>query len=266
MSKKRIVIFAILVSVLSLPSCSEYYRIQKSGDYNLYYQKALEYYDYEDYYHAKELLNEVVNVMKGSEKAEKALYTYANCYYHLHDYTTGAYYFEVFYRTYPFSENTEEAYYMSAYCSYKESPRVSLDQATTQKAINAMQLYINKYPKGKHLDDANNIIAEMREKLEEKSYENAKLYFKLGEYLAATVTLRNSLKEYPDTKFREELMYMMVKSCFLLAENSVEDKKAERYQNTVTEYYSFIDEFPQSQYISEIEDMYSKSVSQIKKL
>ena len=247
-------------------NCSEYYKIQKSGDYNMKYEKAKAYYDYEDYYHAKALLDDVVSVLRGSDKAEEAQMLYAYCHYKMHDYTMGAYYFESFYKTYPYSTKAEEAYYMSASCYYKDSPRVDLDQACSQKAIDAMQLYLNKFPQGQYINEANNVITEMREKLEEKSYLTAKLYFKLREYQAANVTLKNSLKEFPDSRYREELMYMVVKSNFMLAENSVEEKKGERYQNTVTEYYSFIDEFPQSQYIKEIESMYNQSVEQIKKL
>ena len=253
MSKKSLSFLVVLMAGLLFANCSEYYKIQKSNDYNLKYEKAKAYYDYEDYYHAKALLDDVVSVFRGSDKAEEAQMLYAYCHYKMHDYTMGAYYFESFYKTYPFSERAEEAYYMTASCYYKDSPRVDLDQACSVKAINAMQLYLNKFPQGKYIHEANNVITEMRQKLEEKSYMTAKLYFKLREYQAANITLKNSLKEFPDSRYREELMYMIVKSNFMLAENSVEDKKAERYQNTVTEYYSFIDEFPESQYIKEIE-------------
>lgn len=259
-------LFAVLCAMTLLSGCSEYYKIQKSGDYNLKYEKAKAYYEYEDYYHAKALLDDVVSVFRGSDKAEEVAMLYANCHFKMHDYTMAAYYFESFYKNYAFSENTEEAYFMSANCYYKESPRVDLDQACSRKAIDAMQTYLNKYPQGRHVAEANAVITEMRQKLEEKSYLTAKLYFKIGEYQAATITLKNSLKEFPDTKYREELMYMVVKANFLLAENSVDDKKAERYQSMVTEYYSFIDEYPQSQYLTEIEEMYNNSVKQINKL
>lgn len=266
MMRRLLSLFAVVCVMVLLSSCSEYYKIQKSGDYNLKYEKAKAYYEYEDYYHAKSLLDDVVSVFRGGDKAEEVAMLYANCHYKMHDYTMAAYYFETFYKNYPYSDNTEDAYFMSGQCYFKDSPRVDLDQTNSRKAIDAMQTYINKFPKGKHVDEANAVISEMREKLEEKSYMNAKLYFKIGEYQAATITLKNSLKEFPDTKYREELMYMVVKANFLLAENSVEDKKAERYQNMVTEYYSFIDEYPQSQYLSEIEEMYNTSVKQIKNL
>jgi len=266
MSKKALSFLMGLMVAVLFSNCSEYYNIQKSNDYNMKYEKAKAYYEYEDYYHAKALLDEVVSVFRGSDKAEEVQMLYANCHYKMHDYTMAAYYFESFYKTYPFSEKSEEAYFMCAHCYYKDSPRVDLDQACTQKAINAMQTYLNKYPQGVHINEADAVIKEMRAKLEQKSFLTAKLYFKLGEYQSATITLKNCLKEYPDSRHREELMYMIVKSNFLLAENSIESKRAERYQNTVTEYYSFIDEYPESQYVSEIESMYKQSVDKIKKL
>ncbi|MBO7495095.1 MAG: outer membrane protein assembly factor BamD [Salinivirgaceae bacterium] len=266
MNNRVISFIIVFVCAMLFSNCSEYYKIQKSGDYIMKYQKAKDYYEYEDYYHAKSLLDDVVNVLRGSDKAEESLMLYAYCHYKMHDYTMGAYYFDSFCKTYPYSDRYEESCFMIAQCYYKDSPRVELDQACTQKAIDAMQTYINKYPQGEHLHEANEVIKEMRGKLEEKSFMTAKLYFKLGEYQSATITLKNSLKEYPDTKYREELMYLMVKSNFLLATNSVESKKAERYQNTVTEYYSFVDEFPESKYIPEIENMYKQSVDKIKNL
>lgn len=266
MSKKAISFLMVLMAGMLFSNCSEYYKIQKSGDYMMKYQKAKDYYDYEDYYHAKALLDDVVSVLRGSDKAEEAQMLYAYCHYKMHDFTMAAYYFESFYRTYPYSTKSEEAYFMNAQCYYKDSPRVDLDQTCTQKAIDAMQVYLNKYPQGEHINEANAVITEMREKLEQKAFLTAKLYYKLGEYQSATITLKNCLKEYPDTRHREEVMYMIVKSNFLLAENSIESKRAERYQNTVTEYYSFVDEYPESQYVPEIENMYKQSVDKIKNL
>ncbi len=259
-------IISIVIIIAGFTNCTEYQKILKSNDYNLKYTKAMEYYEAKDYYRAQSLLDELVNILKGSDKAEKALYTYADCHYQQEDYILAAYYFDNFAKTFPYSPQSEEASFISAYCYYLNSPRPELDQTDTQKAIDAMQLFINKYPQSLHLPEANDIIAKLRRKLEEKAYQNAKLYVKLGDYQAATITLKNNLKEFPDTKYREETMYLVVKSSFLLAEKSVKDKQAERYQNTISEYYVFIDEYPQSPFIKEIEKMYTESVNQIKKL
>jgi len=51
---------------------------------------------------------------------------------------------------------------------------------------------------------------------------SAKLYYDMEQYKAAVTALSNSLKEYADTKYREEMMYLKLKSLFLFAENSYE--------------------------------------------
>jgi len=258
-------IFAVAIFV-GTTGCSEYQKICKSTDYNYKYKKALEYYNLQDYYHAQSLLDELMSILKGSDKAENALYVYADCHYKQKDYILAAYYYDNYATTFPYSQHTEEATYLSAYCYYLNSPKPSLDQSDTQKAIDAMQVFINKYPNSPKIAESNEVIDKLRSKLEEKAYQNAKLYYKLADYQAASITLKNCLKEFPDTKYREELMFLVVKSSFLLAENSIKEKQAERYQNTISEYYVFIDEYPQSSLLSDVEEIYGKSVKQIKKL
>lgn len=262
--KAKLIVLSVLATVLF--SCSEYQKVLKSSDYNLKYEKAVEYYNEEDYYRAQSLLNELVTIFKGTKKQEEILFMYANCHYQQKDYILGAYYFENFAKTFPYSDKAEEAAYTAAYCYFKNSPRPTLDQTDTYKAIEAMQLYINKYPDSEYITQANDIIEKLRDKLEEKSYINSKLYFKLGDYQAATISLKNSIKDFPDTKYREEILYLIVKSSYLLAENSVLSKQAERYQETISEYYVFVDEYPESDYLKEIEKMYTKSVNQLKSL
>jgi outer membrane protein assembly factor BamD len=71
--------------------------------------------------------------------------------------------------------------------------------------------------------------------------------------------LRNSLIEYPDTRYREELMFLILKSSYLLADNSVPVKQKERFQAAVDEYYSFIGEFPDGPHTREAERIYESS-------
>lgn len=264
MFRYRIIIFSLISTLLF--SCTEYQKVLKSGDYNLKYEKAVSLYEEGDYYRAQSLFDELISIFKGTDKAEDILYYYADCHYQQRDYILGAYYFNNFATTFPYSDNTEKAAYTAAYCYYLNSPRPSLDQTDTYKAINAMQAYIDKYPMSEYVADANDIIKQLRSKLEKKAYENAKLYYKLGDYHAATITLKNSIKEFPDSDFREEVLYLVIKSSFLLAERSITSKQGERYQNTISEYYVFIDEFPESKYLKEVEKMYTNSVNKIKLL
>jgi outer membrane protein assembly factor BamD len=146
---------------------------------------------------------------------------------------------------------------MVGYCFYLDSPSARLDQEVTQNAIDALQLFINLYPKSTRLDEANRLIIELRDKLVYKSYLSGKLYFDLNNYKAAVVALSSSLKDFPDTKYREELMYMLLKAKYLLAVNSVEEKKRERLSSALDEYYTFVDEYPESKYRKEVEKYYT---------
>ncbi|MFO7868871.1 MAG: outer membrane protein assembly factor BamD [Bacteroidales bacterium] len=245
--------------IILLISCqSEYQKLLKSSDYENMYTKAMEYYDAEEYYKAYSLFEKLLPVYRITEKGEKVNYYVARCYYEEGDYLMAAYYFNQFIITFPESEYTETAHYFMALCYYYNSPKPSLDQTYTHKAIDNFQLYINKYPQGEYIQSANKYISELREKLETKAYEIAKLYYQIEDYKAAVVVLDNCLMEYPDTKYREEIMYMTFRSAFLLAKNSVEEKKEERTKDAINEYEKYIDEFPQGEWVKEAERMFSK--------
>jgi outer membrane protein assembly factor BamD len=161
-------------------------------------------------------------------------------------------YFRSFAKTFPFSKNAEEAEYLSAFCYYKDSPPFSLDQSYTMKAIEEMQVFINKHPNSTRLDEANKIIDKLRHKLEEKSYSSASLYFQIGDYKAAITALKNSLIDYPDSEYREDIMFLILKSSFLLADKSVFSKKHDRFVNTQKAYVAFEQAYPESEQIKEV--------------
>ncbi len=161
--------------------------------------------------------------------------------------------------TYISSVYKEESDYMMGYCYYKQSPRPELDQTSTFMTITSMQMFMVKYPNSKRVTECQEIILEMSDKLVEKSYISAKLYYDLGYYKSAIIALRNSLIEYPDTKFREDLLFLILKSTFLLADKSVPSKQMERFQTAVDEYYSFIAEFPDGPHSKEAVKIYESS-------
>ncbi|MBN1819531.1 MAG: outer membrane protein assembly factor BamD [Prolixibacteraceae bacterium] len=245
------VLFALLFS-----SCGDYNKILKSTDYEFKYKKAIEYYEEGEFVRSGNLLQELIGIYRGTSRADKIYYYYAKSMIGQKDYLMAGHYFNTLINEFPTSDYVEEAQFMVGYCHYLLSPKPRLDQDVTQKAIDAFQLYINLYPYSDRVEEANRLIAELQDKLVEKSFLSAKLYYDFGSYKAAVVALQNSLIEYPDTKFREDLMYMLLKSKYLLAVNSVEDKKEQRLSAALDEYFTFADEFPESKYIKEAERFY----------
>jgi outer membrane protein assembly factor BamD len=261
--KRKYISYFFIISMLVSAACSEYQTVLKSSDYNLKYQKAIEYYQNKDYYRALSLLEEILTIYKGTTKGELIYYYYCYCNYYQKDYILAGYHFKVFAMTYPVSKYKEECEYMSAYCDYQNSPDYSLDQVYTTQAINAFQQFVNNYPNSTRVTECNNLIDKLRYKLEIKSYKNSKLYFDMGAYQAAVTTIKNSIEEFPDSPFREDLMFMTLEANFYFAENSVVAKKKERFQNTLTEYYSLLNEFPQSKYLSNAQKIYKDCVKEL---
>jgi len=247
----------IAVSLILLVSaCSEYQKILKSSDYDFKYEKAMEYYDAEDYIRASSLLEELLSVYKGTETAEEVHYRYAYTYYYQKDYIMAGYYFRMFVSNFPASKYTDECAFMNAYCYYKSSPSPSLDQTNTLRALDELQIFINRHPGSPRIEECNKLIDELNDKLVEKSFNGAKLYYDLGEYKASITALNNSLQEYPDTKYREELLYLILRSSYELAKNSVPEKMRERYEKTTEAYYKLIDEFPETEHLREAERIF----------
>jgi outer membrane protein assembly factor BamD len=252
--------FFILITVAIFSSCSEFQKVLKSSDYDLKYEKALEYYAEEDYYRSLSLFEELISLYRGTKKSENIAYHYSYCHYHQRDYILAGYHFKNFAQTFPNSDNAEECEYMSAYCHYLVSPKESLDQTSSYKAIEALQLFLNKYPNSERKDEANELVDKLRSKLETKSYNNSKIYFDLGYYNSAIVALQNSLKEFPDTKYREELLFLIFKSQYLYADGSVEIKKDDRFEKALDHYYTYIDAYPDGEFAKEAEQIYDRTV------
>jgi len=250
--------FFLLILSLFLFSCSEYNKVVKSTDYEYKYKKGIEYYEAGEFTRASELLQSLVYAFRGTSRGDDLFNYCAKSALAQKDYILSGYYFKNIVDQYPRSEFAEEAQFMIGYCYYKESPSSKLDQDVSHKAIDALQLFINVYPYSNKVEEANILIDEMNEKIVYKSFLNAKLYHDMAYYKAAVIALGNSLSDYPTTKYREEIKYLLFKSKFLLATNSIEEKKRERLIDARDEYFTFVDEFPESKYVREVNRDYKQ--------
>ena len=262
MLKKGSLLFSLLVLLLT-SSCNKYNRLLKSTDFELKYNKAVEYYSKKNYVKALPLFEELMTVYRGTARAEQVSYYYAYCNFGLEDYLLASYHLKNFVRTFPKSEFAEEAFFTSAYCYYLDSPYYSLDQENTIKAINEFQLFVNMYPNSSRIKDCNEYIDKLRNKLEKKYYENALLYYNIEDYKASMQAFKNLLKDYPDNPYREDANFLILKSNYLLAKNSINEKKEERFKSTIELYYKFIDNYKESKYLSEAESIFESAQKQL---
>lgn len=264
-------LFVLFIAVFLLSSCSKFTKLQKSGTDKEKYDAALEYYQKGDFYRAGLLFEELIPLLKGGTESELAQFYYAYSQYQQEQYSMSQYLFKKFYDTYARSDYAQEALYMHAYSLYKDSAPHTLDQTSTLTAISALQDFINTYPNSPFRKECTNYILELREKLELKAYEKAKLYYKISDFnlaslKSAVISIENFKKDFPDSRFSEELSYLKVDAQYTLAKSSFADKQKERYQDAVKFYQNFVDKYPQSGYLKEAEKLYTSSVEALEKL
>ncbi len=240
-------------------------RLLKHGDMETKYAAAIKYFEKENYTKALTLFEELVTVYKGTAKAEEVNYYYAYCNYNLDDYIIAGYQFRNFVKNFPNSVHVEECAYMNAYCFFLNSPPYSLDQTDTRLAIKEFQRFTTQYPKSERIEKCNELLDILRGKLERKASENAMLYFVMGDYRASAAAFANYVKDFPSSKNAEYYSFLSLRSFYLMAENSIEKKKEERFKQTVESYLKFIETYPNSIHLKEAADLYSGSLKNLEK-
>jgi len=253
-----IFVFATVFGILLSGCVSEFNYVYRTNDYSYRYEYAKEQYAMGKYNRANLLFGEMVTLMKGTENGEECLFLYAMSAYKMKDYDAAAEVFRKYFTSYPKGQYAEEACYFIGESLYGNVPEPRLDQTPTLQAIKAYQDFMDIFPYSERKNLATKRIYELQDKLVEKEYLNAKLYFNLGTYFgncigsggnnyeACIVTAQNALKDYPFTTLREEFASLIMKSKFELAAHSVKEKQAERFQDAEDECYGFLNEYPNS--------------------
>jgi outer membrane protein assembly factor BamD len=246
----------VLIILVLVSSCTGYEKLLKSKDYDLKKSKAKEFFAAGEYVKTTELLTQILPRFRATDEAEDLNWMNAQAYYGMKDYVMAGSYFKSFIDQFPFGKHAEEANYMAALCDYNISARPELDQENTKNAIEGFNIFVNKFPNSTKIEDCKKRISDLEDKLVEKSYLNAKLYYDMKQYKAAVVALSNSLKEYASTKYREKMMFLKLNSLYLYAVHSLAIKQKERYQATLDDYFSFMEEFPKSSYSRDVDDIF----------
>ena len=249
-----------LAFVLLWQSCDTPEQLLKSTDLDYKYKKAMQWYNKKQYYKCIPVFEELMGLYKGSKSTEEIYYYYCLANYKQGDYIISSYHFKNFFDLYPASTHAEECLYLHAKSLDNQSPQYELEQVNTYKAIEGYMLYLNNfYDNQKRIDSCNMAITKLRKKLEKKALSNAELYYKTGHYRAAATTFENLLETFPDIDNSERIYFMIVKSNFKFAENSIPSKKEERYRHVLDSYLAFNRKFSSSKYIAEAEEYEQES-------
>ncbi len=241
--------------MILLSSCGGVTTILRSKDSEQIYQKALEYYHKEKWLRASTLFEGAQPYYIGSQREDSIAFFNARCKFKNRDYESAALLFDDFRHSFGRSVFIEDAEGMFALCYYYLAPGPTRDQTMTGHALKAVNEFMSRYPNSDKLEKFAQIDRELTERLYEKSFLNAYTYYKIGRYKSAIRALKNSLKMYPESHHREQIMYLIVDSSYRFASNSIAEKQTDRYLAMLDSYLSFKEEFPESKYMKDVERM-----------
>lgn len=261
--------FILLFAILTLTSCGEYQRVLKSTDTDYQLDFAKRAFEQKKYAQVSTVLNDIVTKLRGSEKAEEALYLLALSYYENHDYINSGATFKSYYSRYPKGKYAELARFYCGYGYYLDSPEPQLDQADTMKGIEELQGFLDYFPRSDKVSIAQNAIFELQDKLTLKELQNAQLYYNLGNYMgnnyqSAIIVAQNAIKNYPYSRYKEDLELLVLKSRYQEAAQSVEERQSDRFREVIDEYYSFVNNYPDSPNRREAENIFRIAESHIR--
>ena len=260
MNFRKIAIIAAALAVLVGSCKSQYETLLSSNDVDAKYKAAMEYFNNRKYLKSAQLFESMAILTDGTERDDTVRYYWALSNYRYRDYYTAESNLAKFIEKYPQSPFTEDARFLRLDCQYRACLRWELDQTPTRNCLASITEYVTEFPgDGPHLEACLKMIQDLKERLDRKAFENARIYYKMEDYLAARVALRNVLKDNADNLYREDILYYTAMASYHYARLSVQAKQKERYLTFVDDYLNFVGEYPESKYRRELDAMYRRS-------
>ncbi len=236
-------------------SCKNSNLIQRGDSVEVAYEKAMAFYEKEDYSEAAEAFETVVQIARGTEYGQDAQFHLAESYYNDERYLLAASEYERFISLYPREDRREKAQFKEAYSYYQLSPRYKLDQQYTRRAIEKFQLYNSRYPNSDRGDEVGEYISDMRSKLAKKLYYSGDLYMRTDRYDAAIIYYDLTIDKYPESKWAQRALVDEIRAYNIYADRSILARQKERYEKAIEAYEKFVQLFPEGEYRQDAEEL-----------
>ena len=256
---KTLKIAAITILVIAGACASKFETLLTSNDVEAKYAAAMNYYQNQKFARAAQLFESMAVLTSGTARDDTVQFYWGMSNYRNKDFYTAEGNFASFIQSFPRSPFAPDAEFYRLDCMYRATYRYELDQMPTRSCLAAILQYEREHP-----DDAAHLAAcaemkyDLQDRLDRKDYEAGRLYYRMEDYLAAQVQLRNVLKSNADNHYREDVLYYTAMSSYNYARLSLPSKRRERYLVFSDDYLNFIGEYPESHYRKELDGLYRK--------
>jgi len=259
MKRIRLIAAAVLVCVAAFSCKTAYESLLESSDTEAKYAAAFDYFNQGKYSKAGQLFESLSYITNGTARDDTVQYYWGLSNYRAKDYYTAETNFENFVTNFPRSSFAESAEFLRLDCLFRSTLRYELDQTPTYKCITAISEYLMNHPNTEYRDVCDHMLEDLQERLDRKAYENAYIYYKMEDYKAARVALRNVLKDDAENRYREDILYYTAMASYNYANLSIKSKKKERFLVFYDDYLNFVGEYPESSKKAELDRLYQKT-------
>lgn len=223
-----------VMAMLLLTSCGGKKDVTAYMTSKEHFEYAMKFFNKKNYTKAQEQFSLITYKYSGSDLADDAQFYLAECYYFEEDYVSSASEYDRLVSSYPRSEFVEKAMYKLALSYYELSPHYALDQKFTHEALNAVQNFIDLYPRSEYLAAVEKIHGEIKLKLARKEFVNATIYRKISEFEAAIAYYDFVITGYGDSPYAVDSRFWKG-YCFF---------KLKEYQKAQLILRKFVDDYP----------------------
>ncbi|MBL7960787.1 outer membrane protein assembly factor BamD [bacterium] len=192
-------IFTIMFSLLFM-SCSKK-NVTQYMTSREHFEYAMKFFSKKSYVKAADEFSLITYKFSGSDIADDAQYYLAECYFRQKDYVSASSEYDRLVSSFSRSEFVERAMYHLVICYNELSPGYALDQKFTYEAVEAVQNFVDLYPKSEKKSEVDSIYTTIKLKLAKKHFESANIYRKISEFEAAIVYYDQVIIDYYDSPF-----------------------------------------------------------------
>lgn len=250
---------ALCLAVCMLSACKTQYELLLEGnDSEAKYAAAFDYFNSGKFTKASQLFESLSIITNGTARDDTVQYYWGLSNYRAKDYLTAETNFERFIQNFPRSPFAESAEFLRLDCLFRATYRYELDQTPTYTTITAISEYLMNHPDSEYSEVCHHMLDDLNERLDRKAYENAYIYYKMEDYKAARIALKNVLKDDADNRYREEILFYSAMASYKYADLSYKEKQKERFLVFYDDYFNFIGEYPESAHRAELDRLYKK--------
>ena len=190
------------ITIFFMFGCSTFNKKELSNQER--FEKGEHYFLKNKFQKAKTEFEFIIQEDQGTNLSLKSTLYLAKTLFELKLYEEASYNFNYYSMFSKDINNIEFAQFMKCKCSFEMTKPYNNDQSDSFLCISVIQEFIDNFSYSIYVDDAYDMVIQLRNRISKKYYETGRLYLKMKEFDSAFYYFNIVLSDYYDTKYYDE--------------------------------------------------------------